>query len=192
MTNTRDAIINGLKKSKQGRDRRVHNFYNSPAYPDKLIRLFCSTFRERNFGEPPPVSSQVKNMLNGFIRVCRSSQWNEKKIYETIKDLVTHWSYIKKQDHTTLKGKRAMLGDRPSLLEFLICRESVLTAIDQAKRSNILEPTREIQSLRVKKRKKYTPTEEEMQEAYIKQMEEDADREMIGDNADFLENIGDK
>lgn len=171
---TKDAILQALVKSKQGRDRRVHNFYNSPAYPDKLIRLFYSTFRDNNFGEPPPITSQVKNMLNGFIRVCRSSEWNEKKIYTTIKDLVIHWDYIKKQDHHTMKsGKRAMLGDRPSLLEFLICRESVLTAIDQAKRSNILEPSgREIQTVQMKKRKSHTPSEEEMQEEYNKLMED--------------------
>ena len=171
---TRDAILRGLNKSKEGRARRVSTFYNSPAYPDKLIRLFCSTFREKNFGEPPPISNQVKNMLNGFIKVCRGSTWPERKIYETVKDLVVHWDYIKLQDHTTLKGKRAMLGDRPSLLEFLICRESVLTAIDKAHRSNILEPpSKEIQTIQFKKEKtKHTPTEEEMQEEYNKLMED--------------------
>jgi len=172
--NTRDAISRGLKKSQDGRARRVHNFYNSPAYPDKLIRLFYSTFRDKNYGEPPPITSQVKNMLNGFIKVSRASEWNEKKIYDTVKDLVLHWEYIKKQDHHTIKtGKRAMLGDRPSLLEFLICRESVLTAIDKAKRSNILEPSgREIQNVQMKKRKSHTPSEDEMQEEYNKLMEE--------------------
>jgi hypothetical protein len=172
--NTLESIQQGLKKSKAGRARRVNNFYNSPAYPGKLIQLFCSTFREQNFGEPPPISSQVKNMLNGFIRVCRSSNWNERKIYTTIKDLVLHWDYIKKQNHSTIKtGKRAMLGDRPSLLEFLICRESVLTAIDQARRSNILEPSgKEIKNVLLKKRRRYTPSEAEMQAEYEKQMED--------------------
>ena len=113
-------------------------------------------------------------MLNGFIKVCRSSSWPEKKIYETIKDLVIHWEYIKLQDHSTLKGKRAMLGDRPSLLEFLICRESVLTAIDRARRLNVREPsTKEMKTVvEVKKRKTYAATEEEMQEEYNRLMED--------------------
>lgn len=171
---TRDAILRGLNKANEGRARRVSNFYNSPAYPDKLIRLFCSTFREKNFGEPPPISNQVKNMLNGFIKVCRGSSWPEKRIYETVKDLVVHWDYIKLQDHISLNGKRAMLGDRPSLREFLICRETVLTAIAKAQRSNILEPpSREIQTIQsTKEKKKHTPTEEEMQKEYNKLMED--------------------
>lgn len=174
MALVKEAVLRGLNKSKQGRERRINNFYNSPAYPDKLIRLFCSTFRDKGFGSPPPISKQVKNMLNGFIKVCRSSSWTEKKIYETIKDLVIHWEYIKLQDHSTLKGKRAMLGDRPSLLEFLICRESVLSAIEQARRNNIVEtPTKEMKTtIEVKKRKTYAPTDEEMQEEYNKLMED--------------------
>lgn len=171
---TREAILRGLNKSKQGRERRINNFYNSPAYPDKLIRLFNSTFRDKGFGDPPPISKQVKNMLNGFIRVCRGSNWTEKKIYESIRDLVVHWEYIKLQDHKTLKGKRALLGDRPSLWEFVICRESILTAIEKARRVDILEPTtKEVKTVEVeKKRKTHTPTEEEMQEEYNRLMED--------------------
>ena len=171
---TREAILRGLNKANKGRERRVNNFYNSPAYPDKLIRLFCSTFRDKGFGEPPPIKKEVKNMLNGFIKVCRGSNWPERKIYETVKDLVVHWDYIKLQDHNTLKGKRAVLGDRPSLWEFVICRESILAAIHKAQRSNILEPSsREIQTIQFKKeKKKHIPTEEEMQEEYNKLMED--------------------
>ena len=171
---TRDAILRGLSKSKQGRERRLNNFYNSPAYPDKLIRLFNSTFRDKGFGEPPPIKKEVKNMLNGFIRVCRGSNWSEKKIYEAMKDLVVHWDFIRLQDHNTLKGKRAVLGDRPSLWEFMICRESILTAIDKARRVNVLEPiAKEIKPIEVVKEKKsHTPTEEEMQEEYNKLMED--------------------
>lgn len=174
MNTTRNAILRGLNKSKQGRERRINNFYNSPAYPDKLIRLFCSTFRDKDYGEPPPITSQVKGMLNGFIKVCRNSSWPEKKIYEAVKDLVVHWDFIRRQDHSTLNGKRAVLGDRPSLREFLICRESCLTAIDRARRVNILEPTtKEIKAIpTTKKRKRHTPTEEEMQEEYNKLMED--------------------
>ena len=170
---TREAILRGLNKSKQGRQRRLHKFYNSPAHPDKLIRLFNITFKEVDFGEPPPVTKQVRGMLNGFIKVCRSNSWNEKSIYETIKDLVIHWDYIKLQDHHTLKGSKAALGDRPSLLEFLICRETILTAIDKARRQNIIEaestPTQVVEVTR--KKKKTGPTEEELENEYSKMME---------------------
>jgi len=171
---SREAILAAMEKSERGRKRRLHSFYNSPASPDKLIRIFSSSFKETNYGTPPPVTTQVRGMLNGFIKVCRSSGWPEKDIYQTIKNLVVHWDYIKLQDHHTLKNrKRVLLGDRPSLLEFLICRETILSAIDRAGREDIIEPVVSTATVVVKtKKKSHTPTEEEMQADYERQMED--------------------
>jgi len=167
-----DAINRAKSKSRQGRERRKHNYYNSPANSDKLIRLFNTSFRECKFGEPPPVTKKVRGMLSGFIKVCRSSGWSERRVYETVPLLVEHWDYIKTCEHHTLNGKKAALGDRPSLLEFLICRETMLAAIDRAMRQKVAATTTERKIIRVTKGKRFTPTEEEMQEEYSKLMED--------------------
>jgi uncharacterized protein YifE (UPF0438 family) len=167
-----DAINRAKCKSEKGRERRKCNFYNSPANSDKLIRVYATKFRECEFGEPPPVTKKVKGMLSGFIKVCRSSGWVERRIYETVELLVEHWEYVKRCDHHTLNGKKAALGDRPSLLEFLICRETMITAIDKAMRQTIVEDTNERKSIQVTSGKRFTPTEEEMQEEYNKLMED--------------------
>lgn len=167
-----DAISRARSKSAKGRDRRKHNFYNSPAYPDKLIRLYSTNFREHGYGEPPPINKKVRGMLSGFIKVCRSSGWAERRIYETVELIVKHWDYVKKCDHHTLNGRKAAIGDRPSLLEFLICRETMLAAIDKAMRQKVEMTTRERKAIQGTKQKQFTPSEEEMQEEYNKLMED--------------------
>ena len=167
-----DAIDRANSKSKQGRERRKHNFYNSPANSDKLTRLFGTSFRECGYGEPPPITVKARGMLSGFIKVCRNSGWAERRIYERISLLVEHWDYIKTCEHHTLNGKKAALGDRPSILEFLICRETMLAAIDKATRQRVEVTTRERKTIKVTKGKRFTPTEEEMQEEYNKLMED--------------------
>lgn len=168
----KDAISRAKDRSSKGRDRRKHNFYNSPATSDKLVRLFNSSFRECEYGEPPPITVKVKGMLNGFIKVCRSNGWPERSIYETVPLLVENWDYIKKCNHHTLNGKKAALGDRPSLLEFVICRETMLSAIDQSIRQKVEVKTAERKTIKTTKGKRFTPTEEEMQEEYNKLMED--------------------
>lgn len=168
----KDAVARARKKSDKGRDRRKHNFYNSPANPDKLVLTFNRSFTKHDYGEPPPITSKVKGMLHGFIKVCRSSGWAERRIYESIERLVEHWDYIKKLDHHTLNNKKAALGDRPSLIEFLICRETMLSAIDRARMQSIEEDTREIKTIKVTRGKRFAPTEEEMQEEYERMLED--------------------
>jgi len=169
----KDAIHAALSKSKEGECRRQNNLYKSSASPDKLIRLFNCTFRNEGFGEPPPMSQKVRGMLSGFIKVCRRSGWEEGGIYSTVEQLVKCWNYIKKQEHHTLNGKRAALGDRPSLLEFLICRETILSAIFKASTHQIEPTSSESKTIEVKlARKRFFPTEEEMQNEYNQLMED--------------------
>jgi len=167
-----DVMDRANSRREQGRERRKNNFYNSPAHSDKLIRLFNSSFRESEYGEPPPVTAKVKGMMSGFIKVCRSNGWSERSIYETMPMIVKHWDYIKKCEHHTLNGKKAALGDRPSLLEFMICRETMLAAITKATSQKIVEDTKEIKTVKVTRGKRFTPTEEEMQEEYNRLMED--------------------
>jgi hypothetical protein len=71
-----------------------------------------------------------------------------------------------------LNGKKAALGDRPSLLEFVICRETMLAAIERATRQEVEVSTKERKIVKVTKGKRFTPTEEEMQEEYNRLMED--------------------
>jgi hypothetical protein len=167
-----DAITRAKERSMQGRERRKHNFYNSPAFPDKLIRLFGTHFRECGYGEPPPTTQKIKGMLSGFIKVCRSNGWQEKRIYKTVELLVKNWPEVKRYEHHTLNNKKAQLGDRPSLLEFLICRETMLTAIHTSSQRKIESTSKETKSIKVSRGQRFTPTDEEMQAEYERMMED--------------------
>ena len=167
----RDAVNIGKDKSLKGKSRRLAKYMKSSAYPDKLIRVFNRRFRECGYGTPPPVSKKVKGMLSGFIKVCRGSGWEEEEINKIPGQLVDNWDFIKKQDNTTLNGKRAMLGDRPSLLEFLICRESVLNALEKSKYYNKEVVVKETESIEVIEQEDDS-REEQMAEEYQRLMED--------------------
>ena len=167
-----DVVTRAKNKSNQGRERRKNNFYNSPASFKKLIRVFSTEFRECGYGEPPPTTEKVRGMLSGFIKVCRSSHWAERKIYESVSLLVKNWDYIRKCEHHTLNGKKAALGDRPTLLEFLICRETMLSAIERSLQQKVEVTTREVKTIQTERATRFTPTEEEMQEEYNRLMED--------------------
>jgi len=169
---TLSAIQKGLRHSEQGRSRRSSAFFLTPASSSKLKRLFYNECRSNGFGTPL-LSKKAENMLSGFIRLGRNNGWEEKKFYDTIIDLVKYWKEIKHKDHYSLNGKRVLLGDRPSLMEFLIARDSVLTAIESVKCKVDCKPLQQEQESVVAKRRRKTfgPTEEEMQREYEEQME---------------------
>jgi hypothetical protein len=128
-----EAIRKGRATSKGSLERRRKAFRQNPATPNKLVQLFNRTFREEGYGEPPMVTEQVRGMLLGFIKLCRNNELPEEKIYETVQQVVECWGELKSLDHKTLRNKKAILGDRPSLLDFLVCRESILSNLTGAK-----------------------------------------------------------
>lgn len=168
------AIQKGMKVANQGRSKRNDSFFLTPASPNKLKRLFYNEFRSNGYGEPNPLSKKVENMLLGFIKLGRNNGWEEKVFYDLIIDLVRFWGEIKRKDHYSLNGKKVMLGDRPSLMEFMIARDSILNAIDSIKCKVDCKPL-ELEQERVvasNRRKKFGPSEEDMQREYEKQMED--------------------
>ena len=129
MSSIQDAIARGLQKSREGRSRRVSRFFSTPASPDKLIRLFFTECISNEYGEPVPLSKKTRGMMSGFIKLGRNNGWKEEKFYSIIKSIVINWGELRKKDLTSLNGKRIVLSDRPSLLEFLIGRDSILSAL---------------------------------------------------------------
>lgn len=176
MSSILDAINAGKQKAKGGRERRVSKFFSSPASPDKLIRLFHTTCADNGLGEPLPLSLKARGMLNGFIKLGRNNGWKEEKFYNTIKDLVVYWADLRRKELTSLNGKRIVIGDRPSLLEFFIGRDSILSAIEDIKNredkaiasesQTIIEPEKEVEDPAL-----IGPTEEDMRKHYEDQME---------------------
>jgi hypothetical protein len=167
----RDAISSGIKKAEAGRARRRSKFFSSPASPNKLIQLFSSECTKNDYGRLPPLSQKTRNMLNGFIRLGRNNNWTEERFYEIIVEIVEYWKILKTKDIRTLNLKKVTLGDRPSLLEFLIARDSILSAIEEIKKQKTVEaaPKKAVIKTKVVK---HGPSEEDMEEAMSEQMEQ--------------------
>lgn len=171
MNTLQEAIARAKEKSDRGRSRQLNIFYNNPSSPNKLLRVFNKKFVECDFGNPPPVTKQVMGMLSGYIKLCRNNGWEEKSIYTTIESVVENWRFLRTQQITTMKNnKLAALGDRPSLLEFLICRDSMLSAIHSMKYRKEEPKKEEVKTVRAKL-VKHGPSEEDLQSDFENDME---------------------
>jgi len=75
-------------------------------------------------------TKKTRNMVSGFIKVARGNNKGDEWIYETVLKLVRLWPELSRRDNiTTLKGKPMRMRSVPSLSDFLICRDSLLSAI---------------------------------------------------------------
>lgn len=168
----RDAIERGKAKAKESRGRREEKFFSSPPTAYKLVRLFNTEFANYDYGKPLPLAKTTLGMVCGFIKLGRRNGWEDKYFYQVIKDIVANWQRLKRMDVRSLKGKKVLLGDRPSLLEFFVARDSILSHLktieDENKAEEKTTSSREIEV----EVKKFGPTEEEMEEEMRRQMEE--------------------
>jgi len=167
----KEALQRGRARAKEGRSRREAKFSSAPASPNKLIRLFNSKFQENDYGSPLPLAQKTRGMLNGFIRLGRNNGWEEKKFYGVITDVVENWETLKRKEIRTLNGKKVLLSDRPSLLEFLIARDSILSKLYEIKNEELKEDEVKITSIETEE-KKFSPSEEDMESEMEKQMED--------------------
>ena len=173
--NLEEIMAKSRKKSLEARKRKQSNFYRTPAYPDKLVQLFNSKFKEHEYGTPPLVIKDVKKLLFGFIKVMRNNNKEEIEIYRIIEKVVEYWDILKTKKHVTLKNRIKMtLGDRPSLHEFLICRESVLASIEKIE---VLEEMVQVEATPDEECEvavahiRFEPTEEEMEAEMLRERE---------------------
>lgn len=167
-----DAIKKGREKAQAGRGRREVKFFSTPASTYKLVRLFNVEFASHDYGKPLPLAKTTLGMISGFIKLGRSNNWEEKYFYQIIKDLVANWQRLKRMDVRSLKGKKVLLGDRPSLLEFFVARDSILSHLKTIEDEAVLDQREETAQTEVKTVfQKFGPSEEEMAAEMEKQME---------------------
>ena len=180
MSSIKAAIQRGMLKAQEGRSRRVSKFFSAPASPDKLIRLFRTESISHGFGEPVPIAKKTRGMLSGFIKLGRNNGWEEKQLYDTIKTIVANWGELRKKELTSLNGKRIVLSDRPSLLEFLIGRDSILSALHEIKNR---EPEKSEMDL-------HTVTGSEVVNETSKVVEDSLEAEMQREYEKMMDQIG--
>lgn len=170
MSSIKDAINRGKQLSNKGREKMAKRMLSSPASPDKLIRLFHSQCNSHEYGSPLPIAQKTRGMLNGFIKLGRNNGWEEKRFYDTIISIVENWQALKTKELTSLNGKRILLGDRPSLLEFLIGRDSILSAIHEIENQDLKPSSMDL----------HTVTGSEVESPTLEQLEkEESEREEL-------------
>jgi hypothetical protein len=108
--------------------------------------VFNRAFRENDYGVPLPLSRKTMGMINGFIKLGRNNDWDDEYFYQVMREVVELWPELRKKELTSLQGKRILLSARPSLNEFLISRDSMLSSMEEIKNRKEVVSSQDLQT----------------------------------------------
>ena len=126
----KDAIVAGKNRFQNGRGRKTARSLKKILTPQGVISFFKSTLEREGFGYPQLITEKEHMMLKGVIKLIKKNNHDDEYIYSLIKYIISNWGELKRMEFTTMKGKPWIVGDRPTLKDILICRESMLANID--------------------------------------------------------------
>jgi len=168
MAKIADAVQNGIEHSRAGRKRRMlKRKTTGKATPSGLFLVFKDAMEKHEYGAPKLLTKQEFNMLSGFIKVSLNNSMEDSWIYAIIETVVSKWDRLKRMPLLTRNNKSWVASDRPSLRDFLVCRDSFLDNIEllsreQNVKDNKLTADTSITSVRLRK----GPTDDELGSEY--------------------------
>ena len=160
----KEAIDIGKKQSSVARNRRMRKRkFSGTASVSGIILVFKDQMLKLGYGDHPMLTKQDVNMVNGFIRICRGNSYSDAEIYHVVESVVDNWVFLKSKKLKTKNGKEWCVADRPSIRDFLICRDSILYEISLLKEKQAKpEISHQIESTPVI----HGPTQEELDKEY--------------------------
>lgn len=92
-----------------------------------LFPLFMKHFGHKTV---PPVSKKTLNMLQGMVKLMLQKGVESEEVYYALYYMVEHWDTLKLKEIVTINGKKWALSEVPNLHDFIICRDSIMSALD--------------------------------------------------------------
>jgi hypothetical protein len=168
MGSLKDAVENGKAHSKRGRKRQMdRRKVSGKATASGIFLVFKDAMSKHNYGASNLLTKQDFNMLNGFIKVALNNNMEDSWIYATIETVVSKWDRLKRMPVLTKNNKSWKVSDRPSLRDFLICRDSFLDNLDQLRREKAVDGNKlMIETSMASEIVQKGPTDEEMELEY--------------------------
>lgn len=171
MSSVIEALDKGTLKYKEAYKRRAAKSNLGVASVTKAVTFFNHRFELLDYGSSPMVTEEVRNKLNGIIKMARKNGKDESWIFDVLGEVLERWDELSKKRITTLKGKRWHVGPRPSLRDFVFCHESLTATLNSFKKEDeLVEKTFRL-SDKVKSRPlvgrgaKVKPTVEDLEDA---------------------------
>jgi hypothetical protein len=120
------AKIEAKKRKARTRDLTVNN----------VITTFNMTFKEADFGDfPPLITEKTRKMLLGWVKLAKKEHKEAAGdyFYPILLDFVKFFDKISQKRFFTLNRRNWRLSSVPDLRDLVICRDSIIKAIAEAK-----------------------------------------------------------
>ena len=131
MSNTlNDAISRARNVSNEAKKARQEKRKQTPLTLNNFIHYFYDLHEHYDYGTPLPQKKEVRNKLNGTLKLLKNNGMEDNDIREFIKNVVEQWPRLKKKDALTNNRKRYILADKPNLLDIVNCRDWLMTELE--------------------------------------------------------------
>ena len=134
MAKLETAESRGTRQYKDARGSKLKRIRSTPPSASKLVTTFNATYVKYGYGNHPVVSKKLYNQMKGLIKVIQNEDtYEDYSVYELVIDFVKYWDKIRTVDLCTVNGKPWSLSGSPSLQDLVVCRDSIMAAIKNAK-----------------------------------------------------------
>ena len=172
--NIRETIDTAVVRHKFARRRNLtRRKASGKASASGIFLVFKDKMAELGFGQHGMLTKKEFNMLSGFIKVSKNNGLDDADIYSLVEKVVDSWQSLRSKVLQTKKGIKWVLPDRPSIRDFLVCRDAILNEIaDKPVVQESMPLEKAVFQGMTYSPVKRGPTQQEIDEEYMKLMGE--------------------
>lgn len=125
-----DIVDKAKRKSLAAKKARMGRILERPVNKQNVLLLWGSLCDKYKKPRPGLVSKKVTNMLSGFVTLCIRHDRDLAWISDLFTKMFENWDALLRITMRTGNGKKWALATHPSLVDFLICRETIMGALE--------------------------------------------------------------
>lgn len=125
-----DRFKDTVKRHEERYQKKLEKAFSRKLKVSRICTLFPLFLKQYGYKTVPLVSKKITNMLRGMVKLAIQEEIEPKDIYYALYYMVEHWETLKLKEIVTINGKKWALAEVPNLHDFVICRDSIMSALD--------------------------------------------------------------
>jgi len=117
-----DALKKSEQKHEEAKEKQFQKRTRRPVTTSGLIQYFSDLYYFYGIYQPPLLTKDTRNKVNGFIKLLKNNGYEDHEIWDFIKQVFENWDYFKQQDFYTDNRKKYILAIRPDLKDIIVCK----------------------------------------------------------------------
>ena len=125
-----DRFRDSVNAHEEAYNKRLKKIFSRPLTANGLVTLFSLFMTGGGHKTVPVISKKTMNMLRGAVKLMLQERVKSVRVYSAVYYMVEYWETLKLKEIVTINGKKWILSEVPNLHDFVICRDSIMSALD--------------------------------------------------------------